>query len=254
VVKPVLLIRSEKNEVDSVALGKLGIPSLVDPYTEITVASEQTEGLRLFELLRHSVHPLWVVATSRNSILYWAQLVGEEAFRSELQTHKDLNFAAVGGATAQTLRDFGASKVFIPSISEAATLAQELIMRDPESRALIPGGNLAMPNLPLVLRNAGWEVETAKVYKTSRVSAEPQSADPLRKGEFSAVLLRSPSAVDALVYFVSNPPVPLVCAGSTTASAVYAHGLKVSALSPKPTPEDVASTIHSLIFGERLRG
>ena len=248
-VKPVLLIRSAKNEVDSVALGKLGIPSLVDPYTEITVASEQTEGMRLFELLCRSEHPLWVVATSRNSILYWARLVGEKAFRSALQTHKDLNFAAVGEATAQTLRDFGASKVFVPSIPEAATLAQELIMREAESCALIPGGNLALPNLPLILRNAGWEVETAKVYRTARVSTEPQSADLLRKGEFSAVLLRSPSAVDALVYFVSNPPVPLVCAGSTTASAVYAHGLKVYALSPKPSPEDVAGTIQSLIFG-----
>lgn len=248
-VKPVLLIRSAKNEVDSVALGKLGIPSLVDPYTEITVASEQTEGLRLFELLCRSEHPLWVVATSRNSILYWARLVGEKAFRSALQTHKELNFAAVGEATAQTLRDFGASKVFVPSIPEAATLAEELIMREAESCALIPGGNLALPNLPLILRNAGWEVETAKVYRTARVSTEPQSADLLRKGEFSAVLLRSPSAVDALVYFVSNPPVPLVCAGSTTASAVYAHGLKVYALSPKPSPEDVAGTIQSLIFG-----
>ncbi|MBI3430083.1 MAG: uroporphyrinogen-III synthase, partial [Actinobacteria bacterium] len=197
---------------------------------------------------RSSEQPLWVIATSRNSIHYWAQLVGEEAFRSELQNHKNLNFAAIGEATAQTLRDFGAQDVFLPSLSEAATLAQELILQDPQSTALIPGGNLAMPNLSLILRSAGWGVETAEVYRTSRVSAEPGSAELLRKGDFSAVLLRSPSAVDALLYFVSQPPVSLVCAGSTTASALYARGLKVDALSPKPTPEVVASTIHSLIF------
>lgn len=247
-IKPVLLIRSENNEVDSAALGKLGIPSLVDPYLEITAATDQREGMKLFELLRCSTEPLWVIATSSNSIRYWAQMVGEEQFRSELQTRESLNFAAVGEATARTLRQYGASAVFLPSHPDAATLAEELVLLDRRSRALIPGGNLAMPNLPLILRNSGWVVATAEVYRTSQVSAEPQSAGLLRKGEFSAVLLRSPSAVDALVHFVPNPLVPLVCAGSTTASAVYAHGLKVDALSPEPTPEAVASTIHSLIF------
>lgn len=248
VIKPVLLIRSQKNEVDAAALRKLGIPSLSDPYLEIKVTNEEREGLRLFELLRSSEQPLWVIATSRNSIHFWAQLVGEEAFRTELRIHKNLNFAAIGEATAQILRGFGARDVFLPSLSEAATLAQELILQDPQSRALIPGGNLAMPNLPLILRSAGWGVETAEVYRTSRVSAEPKSAELLRKGDFSAVLLRSPSAVDALLHFVSQPPVSLVCAGSTTASALHARGLKADALSPKPTPEVVASTIHSLIF------
>ena len=247
-VKPVLLIRSENNEDDSAALGKLGIPSLVDPYLEITATVEQKEGMKLFELLRTSMEPLWVIATSRNSIRYWAQMVGEEQFRAELQAHESLKFAAVGEATAHTLRDYGAPVVFLPSRPEAATLAQELVLQDQRSRALVPGGNLAMPNLPQILRNSGWVVDTAEVYRTSRVSAEPQSAGSLRRGEFSAVLLRSPSAVDALVHFVPEPLVPLVCAGSTTAAAVYAHGLKVGALSPKPTPEAVASTIHSLIY------
>lgn len=247
-IKSVLLIRSENNKADSAALGKLGIPSTVDPYLEITAASDQREGMRLFALLRSSMEPVWVIATSRNSITYWAQMVGEERFRSELQTRENLKFAAVGEATAHTLRHYGALAVFLPSHSAAATLAEELVLLDPRSRALIPGGNLAMPHLPLILRNSGWVVDTAEVYETSRVSAEPRSANLLRKGEFSAVLLRSPSAVDALVHFVSKPRVPLVCAGPTTASAVYAHGLKVDALSPQPTPEIVASTIHSLIF------
>ncbi len=42
-IKPVLLVRSENNEVDSAALEMLGIPSIVDPYLEITAASDQRE-------------------------------------------------------------------------------------------------------------------------------------------------------------------------------------------------------------------
>ena len=127
-------------------------------------------------------------------------------------------------------------------------MAQELAIHDPQSQALIPGGNLALPHLAAILRSSGWSVNTAQVYRTSRVSKEPQSAELLRDGAFSAVLLRAPSAVDALTHFVAQPPVPLVCAGPTTASAVQAHGLQVDAISAKPTPESVADTIHSLIF------
>lgn len=247
-VKPVLLIRSQNNEVDSIALGKFGISAFIDPYVEITAASDQSEGLKLMELLSSCQQRLWVIATSRNSIRYWAQLVGEGQFRAELEKHPHLKFAAIGEATAQILRDYGAMDVFLPSHSSAAVLAQELTTHDPQSHALIPGGNLAMPHLAAILRSSGWSVNTAQVYRTSRVSKEPQSANLLRDGEFSAVLLRSPSAVDALTHFVPKPPVPLVCAGSTTASAVQAHGLQADAISAKPTPEAVADTIHSLIF------
>ncbi|MDO8646453.1 MAG: uroporphyrinogen-III synthase [Candidatus Planktophila sp.] len=247
-VKPVLLIRSENNGVDSSALEKLGIPSHVDPYMEITAASDHSEGLKLMELLRTSKQRLWVVATSRNSIRYWADLVGEAQFRAELKSHAHLKFAAIGGATAQVLRDYGASEIFLPSDSRAEILGQELATHDRQSHALIPGGNLALPNLAAILRSSGWSVHTAEVYRTSRVRREPTSADLLRDGAFSAVLLRSPSAVDALTHFVPHPPAPLVCAGATTAAAVQAHGLQVDAISAQPTPEVVADTIHSLIF------
>ena len=247
-VKPVLLIRSENNDVDSTALEKLGIPSFIDPYVGITAASDKSTGLNLMELLRSSQQRLWVIATSRNSIRYWADLVGVAHFRAELKGHAHLKFAAIGEATAQVLRDYGAQEVFLPSDSNAEILAQELAVHDRQSHALIPGGNLALPNLAAILRSSGWSVHTAQVYMTSRVSREPKSADLLRDSAFSAVLLRSPSAVEALTHFVPKPPVPLVCAGSTTASAVQAHGLHVDAISAKPSPEAVADAIHSLIF------
>jgi uroporphyrinogen decarboxylase len=246
VVNPVLLIRGQDNDIDSIALRKLGIPTFIDPYVEITAASDQSAGLKLMEFLRSS--QCWVIATSRNSIRYWVDLVGEEQFRAVLKSHANLKFAAIGEATAQVLRDYGALEIFLPSDSKAEVLGQELAMHDPKSHALIPGGNLALPNLSEILRRSGWDVHTAEVYRTSRVRREPQSANLLRDGAFSAVLLRSPSAVDALTYFVSKPQVPLVCAGSTTAAAVQAHGLLVGAISAKPTPEAVAETIHSLIF------
>lgn len=250
-VKPVLLIRSQENEIDSIALEKLGIPTFIDPYVEITAASDHSAGLKLMELLRSCQQRLWVIATSGNSIRYWAELVGEEQFRTELETNAHLKFAAIGEATAQALRDYGAQEIFLPSDTRAEILGQELAIHDPQSQALIPGGNLALPQLAEILRSSGWSVNTAQVYRTSRVPSAPQSAELLRDGAFSAVLLRAPSAVDALIHFVAQPPVPLVCAGPTTAAAVQAHGLPVAATSGKPTPEAVADTIHSLIFHER---
>lgn len=248
-VKPVLLIRGESNDVDAHALNERGIPTLIDPYLEVSISADPTEGMELFGRLRSAKGPLWVIATSRNAMRFWALIVGEDRLQSEIQVHKNLKFAAIGDASADALHSYGASEVFLPSNSQAQTLAEELVAQYPISHVLLPGGNLAMTNLPDILTSAGWTVLSAAVYTIEKVAIEPASAQGVRTGEFSAVLLRSPSAVDALTHFVPQPQVRLVCAGPTTASAVQAHGLKVDAISPQPTPDAVAEAIHNLIFG-----
>lgn len=244
-VKPVLLIRGDNNESDETALTKLGIPSLIDPYIEIKVASDPSDGKHLLSLLEKSEGPLWLLATSVNALKFWSQIVGEDRLRQAISTRTDLKFAAVGETTADALRNFGADEVFIPKEATGKSLADQLV--GSIGHALIPGGNLAMKTLPATLISAGWQVSTAVVYTTSHVGKEPKSAQLVRDKEVSAILFRSPSAVHALTHFVPNPAVPLVCAGVTTAQALEGQGLKAAVLSPKPSAEVVASTIYSLL-------
>ncbi len=250
-VKPVLLIRGENNESDEAALTKLGIPSLIDPYIEIKVASDPTDGEHLLSQLQGSNVPVWLLATSVNALKFWSQIVGADRLRTAISARTDLKFAAVGETTANVLRAFGANEVFVPQNATGKSLADELVGTFPVGHALIPGGNLAMKTLPSALVSAGWQVSTAVVYLTSPVEKEPKSVRLVRDKEVSVILFRSPSAVRALTHFVAHPTIPLVCAGATTARALEEQGLKVSALASKPSAEVVASTIYSLIFQER---
>jgi uroporphyrinogen-III synthase len=251
VVKPVLLIRGTNNESDQRALAKLGIESLIDPYIEIGLTNDPRDGENLLTLLSASQGPVWLIATSVNALKFWSQIVGEEQLRRALASRRDLRFAAVGEATAMTLREFGVNEIFVAPEATGNSLAESLVNEFPRGHAIIPGGNLAMKNLPSTLISGGWKVNTGVVYLTSTVRGDPKSAQLVRDGGVSAILFRSPSAVRALTHFVPNPGVLLVCAGITTAKEVVEHGLRVAALSPGPSADVVASTIYSLIFPER---
>lgn len=250
--KPVLLIRGDGNEKDEQALAKLGIESLIDPYIEIAVAKDSVSGVDLLSAMENAAAPLWLIATSLNAFRFWAQIVGEERLRKSIAARVDLQFAAVGQSTAEILRSFGAHDVFTPTQATGKSLADELAAKYPRGHVLIPGGNLAMKNLPSLLVAAGWQVGTAVVYTTSPVAKEPNSARLVREKEVSAILFRSPSAVRALARFLPHPDVPLVCAGVTTAEALQSQGLRADAVSSEPSAEVVASTIHSLLCKERI--
>lgn len=246
-IKPVLLIRGDNNEVDEVALTKLGIASIIDPYIEIKVASDPSEGEGLLSALESSDHPIWLLATSVNALKFWSRIVGEDRLRAAIARSTNVKFAAVGESTAQALRKMDAGDVFTPNEPTGKSLADALVRISPTGHALIPGGNLAMKSLPSTLTSAGWRVSTAIVYTTSTVENEPKSARLVREREISAILFRSPSAVRALTHFVPNPAVPLICAGTTTAHALEDRGLAAAAISTKPSAQVVASTIYSLL-------
>jgi uroporphyrinogen-III synthase len=245
--KPVLLIRAKGNEDDAKALAKLGISSLIDPYLQLTVADNAAEAEVLLSLLTSSPAPLWLIATSTHSINYWGELVGESRLRESLLSRADLKFAAIGNRTADTLRQHGAKEILMPREGTALELGKKLTSENPPGHVLIPGGNLAMQNLPRTLVQSGWQVSTAVVYMTKPVIHPPHSIQLLRNQKIGAILFRSPSAVRALTHFLPSPKIPLVCAGETTARAVEAEGLTVTAIASTPTPSAIAVTLRDLL-------
>lgn len=247
--KPVLLIRAAGNGSDASALADLGIPTLVDPYLEIARSDDRSDAIELLDSLVNSEGLIWVIATSVNAIRYWAEIVGIDELKSALAARRGLHFAAIGEATAKSLIDLGASHVLTPPRADSASLATALLELPP-SAALIPGGNLAMVELPHELVAAGWNVQTGVVYKTAPVATEPSSAALVRSDEIAAVLLRSPSAARAFLTYLPSPTTPIICAGPTTAKAVAEFGIKVGAVAKDPTPATVAAAIASYLKGQ----
>ena len=77
-VKPVLLIRAAGNENDQLALKEVGIESIIDPYLKIAPAKDPAGAFELLAELKSAKEPTWVIATSANSLRYWADIVGVE--------------------------------------------------------------------------------------------------------------------------------------------------------------------------------
>ena len=244
--KPVLLIRGTGNETDATALSALGITSLIDPYLEITVSDDQTDAIEMYNFLCNSEGPLWLIATSTNAIKYWTEIVGVDKITTALSANNELRYAAIGEATAAALIALGARQVLTPQSANSDSLITALV-EFPASTAIIPGGNLAMAQLPNALLNSGWTLKSGVVYTTSPIEAEPSSVTRLQQGELAAVLIRSPSAARALLARVPHPNIPIICAGQTTSRAVEALGIRVAAVSEDPTPGAVAATIVSVL-------
>lgn len=248
--KPVLLVRASGNETDAAALAELGLTAVIDPYLSIVAANDAAGAKRLLENLAGAGTVAWVIATSANGLKFWAELVGSqvlaEAFASA--SARGVRFAAVGKASATRFAELGVADAFIPSAPYGDDLAAEIAaLGTADSVALMPCGNLAMETVTKALEAAGWQVSSEVVYETSTISPRPTSADALANGDFSALLLRSPSAARAVVEFAGATPVPVVCGGTTTAAIAIELGLNVVRVLDAPTSAAAAQAIFEVV-------
>ena len=247
--KPVLLIRADGNQDDAAALAELGIETVIDPYIRIDKSTDAADAKRLLAVLS-ATGPKWLIATSVNAIKCFGELVGVENLMHAIANADDLQFAAVGARTAESLRELGAAEVLTPEHADSAALANMLADLTSRATAIIPSGLLAMKTLPTKLEAAGWNLIQGVVYTTVTVSQPPTSVAAVQAGEFSAVIFRSPSAARAFLSFVPKPSMPLVAAGFTTAKVIEDAGLVVASIPSNPTPKSVASAVESLLKGE----
>lgn len=243
--KRILLTRGIGNERDKQALQNVGIDTISESFTQIT-AGQESDARELLALAEKIT--AWVVVTSINAIDFWGELVGVCELRKALDSNSQLNFAAVGESSAAALRAYGQTNIKVPVISTAEGLL-DLLLREPSSSALIPTSNIARKVIPHGLQEAGWNVESRVVYKNEPVTTAPSSIKGLERDEFDGILLRSPSAVRALISFLPKPNTAIFCGGITTANAANELGLTVTGATDDPTPEGIAKMI-----SEKLKG
>ncbi len=253
--RPVLLIRSEGNESDAESLDAYGIASITEPYVRITPMTDGADAASLVALLRACAadtglaERTWLVATSPMTVPSWLTAAKGAGLAEAVAVAAaaGVRAAATGERTAATLRDLGFGEVRVPSEASARGLVADLAGVTP-GRALFPRGNLALRTLPDGLRDLGWKVDEGVVYLTSTVPERPASADMIEQGQVSAVVVRSPSAVRALIAHAQVPAtVPIVCAGRTTAEAATDTGLAVAAVAASPSSADVARAVAGLL-------
>ncbi|CEI24525.1 Uroporphyrinogen decarboxylase [Propionibacterium freudenreichii] len=266
-VRPLLLIRPDGNERDAIALDRFGLASTIDPWLEVRAADDSAPAHRMTGFLQSSGAQVILLITSPRTWQHWAQQVGVAALENAAvgAVDRGMRVFCTGPATRDSLpAKLAGVAQMAPNAAELARLVngRELprITGDPDNAglppvALIPGSTIARKELPEALERAGWHVLRSAIYQTHPVARRPESAELLASGAFSAVVLRSPSAVQALAEFTGGTPIPastaVITAGPTTSAAAREAGFTVQAC-PSAHPQEVAALAARLLGGRAL--
>ncbi|MFP5335362.1 MAG: uroporphyrinogen-III synthase [Actinomycetes bacterium] len=181
----------------------------------------------------------WIGFTSVNAVRAVREKFVE--FGLDARAFSGLKVAAVGGVTAQALREWGIEPDLMPSGEQSA---QGLLadwppydeVLDPINRVFLPRADIATDTLVAGLQAGGWEVDDVTAYRTVRAAPPPASVrDAIKSGAFDAVVFTSSSTVRNLVGIAGKPHSSTVvaCIGPATAKTAEEHGLRVAVLAPE---------------------
>ncbi|MEO8750927.1 bifunctional uroporphyrinogen-III C-methyltransferase/uroporphyrinogen-III synthase [Dermatophilaceae bacterium Sec6.4] len=183
----------------------------------------------------------WVGFTSANAVRAVREKFVE--FGLDARAFAGLKIAAVGGVTADSLREWGLEPDLVPTGEQSAKglLAEwpeyDDIL-DPINRVFLPRADIATDTLCAGLQEMGWEVDDVTAYRTVRAAPPaPEVREAIKAGRFDAVLFTSSSTVRNLVGIAGKPHASTVvaCIGPATAKTAEEHGLRVDVLAPEPS-------------------
>jgi uroporphyrinogen III methyltransferase/synthase len=191
----------------------------------------------------------WIGFTSVNAV----KAVREkfEEFGLDARAFAGLKIAAVGGVTAEALREWGIVPDLVPSgESSAHGLLEEWPpfdeVLDPINRVFLPRADIATDTLVAGLQQMGWEVDDVTAYRTVR--AAPPAApirEAIKTGQFDAAVFTSSSTVRNLVGIAGkpHPSTVIACIGPATAKAAEEHGLRVDVLAPEASSDSLVDAL-----------
>jgi uroporphyrinogen III methyltransferase/synthase len=191
----------------------------------------------------------WIGFTSVNAVRAVREKFEESGL--DARAFSGLKIAAVGGVTANALRDWGLVPDLVPSgeQSTAGLLADwpefdDLL--DPINRVFLPRADIATDTLVAGLQDMGWEVDDVTAYRTVR--AAPPAAevrDAIKSGVYDAVVFTSSSTVRNLVGIAGKPHPSTVVAviGPATAKAAEEAGLHVDVMAPEASSDALVDAL-----------
>lgn len=183
----------------------------------------------------------WVGFTSVNAVKAVREKFAERGLDS--RAFAGLKIAAVGGVTAEALREMGLEPDLVPTGEQSARgLLHEWPAYDPDldpiNGVFLPRADIATDTLVAGLQEMGWDVDDVTAYRTVRAAPPPpQTREAIKKGDFDAVLFTSSSTVRNLVGIAGKPHASTVvaCIGPATAATAAEHGLQVAVVAPEPS-------------------
>lgn len=199
----------------------------------------------------------WVGFTSVNAVRAVREKLEEIGL--DVRAFAGLKLAAVGGVTADALREMGLEPDLVPTGEQSARGLLEVWppydeVLDPINGVFLPRADIATDTLVAGLQEMGWEVDDVTAYRTVRAAPPAvEVRDAIKQGAYDAVVFTSSSTVRNLVGIAGKPhPTTVVaCIGPATAKTAEDHGLTVSVLAQEASS---ASLVDGLAdYGRQLR-
>ena len=201
-----------------------------------------------------------VIFTSRIAADSFEALCSEAGFPAASWL-SNCTVAAIGAATGERLKEAGIVPSLVAGTSSGAGFARELIEKEllgEDSLVLLPGSNIARPELGAALKEAGARVTSVPIYQT--LEEDPARAEELfealdRDEQPDAVTFASPSALSGFLgicgargrKLLEAPSVKIVSLGPTTSAAVRSEGLEGSAQAASPGTESLVAAVREAL-------
>ena len=197
----------------------------------------------------------WIGFTSVNAV----RAVKEKftALGLDVRAFAGLKIAAVGGKTADALREWGLEPDLVPSGEQSARgLLEDWPpyddVLDPINRVFLPRADIATEVLVSGLQERGWEVDDIVAYRTVRATPPPAPVRAaIKNGTYDAVLFTSSSTVRNLVGIAGkpSPSTVVVAIGPATAQTAADLGLRVDAVAEEASSEAVIDALTDFARG-----
>lgn len=238
-------------------LGRLGAKSSVVPTISVEPPRTPQQMERAVKGLVTGRYE-WIGFTSVNAVRAVREKFVE--FGLDVRAFAGLKIAAVGGITADALRDWGLEPDLIPSGEQSARgLLEDWPdydqVLDPINRVFLPRADIATDTLVAGLQEIGWEVDDVTAYRTVRAAPPaPEVREAIKSGRFDAVCFTSSSTVRNLVGIAGKPhPTTIVaCIGPATAKTAEEHGLRVDVLASEPSADVLIDALADFGHGLQL--
>jgi hydroxymethylbilane synthase len=196
----------------------------------------------------------WLIFTSANGVEHFASAL-VQAGRS-LAAFRGAAVCAIGPATAAALRALGVPVTLTPERYIAESILEGLVRLEggvSGKRFLMPRGNLARPDLPAALRNAGAEVVECVVYETSMPTVEPATVEAMLGSSPNMVVFTSSSTARNFAAILGESrladlkaAVTFASIGPITTETANALGMTVTI---EPAEHEIPALVYAIVEG-----
>ncbi len=147
-----------------------------------------------------SLKDSWLIFTSANAVHHFVNPEGTDP--ASCRFERDLLIGAIGTGTAEALSEYGVTTPYIPQKGTAKVFANELTAKKKMSgitKAVIPCGDKALPELSELLVHQGWTVETPVCYRTVIARLTEGEKQAIINFRPDVITTFSPTAVESMM-------------------------------------------------------